>query len=79
MLIVKILDSISCELCFICTHHKGREVRICTTVARTTGRTLLMQGNLVVTMLVHTADGRDTAVLTTLQTIKWATPTCTDI
>jgi hypothetical protein len=32
MLILKILDYISFELCFIRKYHKGREVRICTTL-----------------------------------------------
>jgi hypothetical protein len=74
MLIVRILNSISCEVCFIHKYHEGKEVRICTT-----GRTLLAQGNLVVTRPVHAADGRDTAVvLATLQTVKWVTPTCID-
>jgi hypothetical protein len=35
------------------------------TVVRTTGRTLLVQGNLVVARPVHPAGGRDTAVVLT--------------
>jgi hypothetical protein len=46
---------------------------------RTTGRTSLAQGNLVVTRPVHASDGRDTAaVLATLQAVEWETPTCID-
>jgi hypothetical protein len=64
MLIVKILVSISCELYFIC---KYSITKAGNTAVRTTGITLLAQGNLAVTRPVNAADGRYTAAgLTTL-------------
>jgi hypothetical protein len=45
---------------FIRKYHKGKEVRICTTLLLgTIGRTLLAQGNLVVTRSVHAADAKE--------------------
>jgi hypothetical protein len=75
-----LIYSISCELCLIRKCHKGKEVKICTTLVRTIGRTLLIQGNLVVTRSLHAADGRDTAVLTTFsrQLNERSTLTCID-